>query len=145
MDIEGRAEATAGWSAASREFWGGALSSWRAVVGRKSRSDETALECRPTCPCGIVRPVGRIAAKGHRMSIKAVVADDHEVVRRGLASLLLGSGIEIVAEATNGEETVEKTLAHRPDVLLLDVRMPDHDDGLKALEQIRASYLRRAS
>ena len=71
------------------------------------------------------------------MSIKAVVADDHEVVRRGLASLLQGSGIEIVAEATNREETVEKTLAHRPDVVLLDVRMPDHDDGLKALEEIR--------
>lgn len=72
------------------------------------------------------------------MTIKAVVADDHEVVRRGLRSLLQGSGIEIVAEATSREEAVEKTLAHSPDVLLLDVRMPDHDDGLNALETIRA-------
>jgi len=69
------------------------------------------------------------------MSIKVLVADDHEVVRSGLASLLEGSDIKIVDEAQNGDEAVEKTVRHKPDVLLLDIRMSGRD-GLEALEQI---------
>jgi DNA-binding NarL/FixJ family response regulator len=69
------------------------------------------------------------------MSINVLVADDHEVVRSGLASLLEGSDINIVAEAQNGEEAVDKTVRHKPDVVLLDIRMPG-SDGLDALEQI---------
>jgi DNA-binding NarL/FixJ family response regulator len=71
------------------------------------------------------------------MSIRVVVADDHEVVRMGLASLLQDTGIEIVDQAANGEEAIEKVLFHRPDVVLLDVRMPHHD-GITTLEEIRA-------
>ena len=70
------------------------------------------------------------------MSIRVVVADDHEVVRSGLAVLLKDSDIEIVGEAVNGDEAVQQTLAHRPDVVLLDIRMPERD-GLSALESIR--------
>jgi DNA-binding NarL/FixJ family response regulator len=70
------------------------------------------------------------------MSIKVLVADDHEVVRIGLASLLKGTDIKIVAEATNGEEAVEQALKVRPDVVLLDIRMPE-TDGLAALEMIQ--------
>jgi DNA-binding NarL/FixJ family response regulator len=70
------------------------------------------------------------------MSIKVLVADDHEVVRSGLASLLKDSEIDIVAEAANGDEAVAKTMKHHPDVVLLDIRMPD-TDGLTALERIR--------
>jgi DNA-binding NarL/FixJ family response regulator len=70
------------------------------------------------------------------MSIKVLVADDHEVVRCGLASLLKGTDIKIVAEATNGEEAVEQALKVRPDVVLLDIRMPE-TDGLAALEMIQ--------
>ncbi|MCE9556538.1 MAG: response regulator transcription factor [Planctomycetes bacterium] len=69
------------------------------------------------------------------MSINVLVADDHEVVRSGLASLLEGSDINIVAEAQNGEEAVDQTVRHKPDVVLLDIRMPG-SDGLDALEQI---------
>jgi DNA-binding NarL/FixJ family response regulator len=65
-----------------------------------------------------------------------VVADDHEVIRTGLASLLQGTDIEIVDQAVNGEEAIEKALYHRPDVILMDVRMP-HRDGIAALEEIR--------
>ncbi|MGM0486559.1 MAG: response regulator [Planctomycetota bacterium] len=72
------------------------------------------------------------------MSISVLVADDHEVVRTGLARLLQGSEIDIVAEAENGEQAVEQTLRHAPDVVLMDVRMPD-GDGLVALEKIRAA------
>ncbi|MFO7902608.1 MAG: response regulator transcription factor [Pirellulaceae bacterium] len=72
------------------------------------------------------------------MSISVLVADDHEVVRTGLARLLQGAEIDIVAEAENGEQAVEQTLRHAPDVVLMDVRMPD-GDGLVALEKIRAA------
>lgn len=70
------------------------------------------------------------------MSIKVLVADDHEVVRSGLASLLKDTDIKIVAEAADGNSAVEQTLKHQPDVVLMDIRMPE-TDGLTALEQIR--------
>jgi DNA-binding NarL/FixJ family response regulator len=70
------------------------------------------------------------------MTIKVVVADDHEVVRSGLANLLKGSDIVIVDEASDGDEAVEKTMKHVPDVILMDIRMPNRD-GLSALEAIR--------
>ncbi len=70
------------------------------------------------------------------MTIKVVVADDHEVVRSGLANLLKDSDIEIVDEASDGDEAVEKTMQHHPDVVLMDIRMPNRD-GLSALEVIR--------
>jgi DNA-binding NarL/FixJ family response regulator len=71
------------------------------------------------------------------MSIRLLVADDHEVIRTGLKSLLAGSGIEIVAEAATGKETLKLTSQVKPDVVLLDIRMPD-GDGLATLEKLRA-------
>lgn len=70
------------------------------------------------------------------MAITVLVADDHEVVRTGLARLLEDSDITIVGEAENGEQAVEQTLKHNPDVVLMDIRMPD-SDGLAALETIK--------
>ncbi len=69
------------------------------------------------------------------MTIRMLVADDHEVVRTGLASLLVDSDIEIVAQAESGEQAVALAEQHQPDVVLLDIRMPDMD-GLDALERI---------
>lgn len=69
------------------------------------------------------------------MSIKVLVADDHEVVRKGLASLLEDTEIDIVAEAAGGDEAVRMAKKHRPDVVLLDIRMPE-TDGLAALDSI---------
>lgn len=70
--------------------------------------------------------------------IRIVIADDHEVVRCGLVSLLHGSNVEIVAEAESGDEAVKLAKKHKPDVILLDVRMAPGTDGLVALEKIRA-------
>lgn len=70
------------------------------------------------------------------MSIKLVIADDHEVVRAGLRSLCEGSDFEVVAEAASGEQAVALTLEHLPNLVVLDVRMPG-TDGLQALAQIR--------
>lgn len=69
--------------------------------------------------------------------IRVLVADDHTIVRRGLVSLLsLAEGIEVVAEAENGREAVEKTSLLAPDVVLMDVSMPLLN-GLEAAEQIK--------
>lgn len=70
--------------------------------------------------------------------MRVVIADDHPVVRMGLRSLLDGDhNIEIVAEATNGEEAVAAAALHQPDVILMDLRMPILD-GVGATKQIRA-------
>jgi len=70
------------------------------------------------------------------VSIKVVIADDQEVVRRGLKCLFANADIEIVAEAKTGDEAVSKTIKHKPNVLIMDVMMPE-TDGLDALEKIR--------
>ncbi len=71
------------------------------------------------------------------MSIKILVFDDHQVIRTGLASLFAGSEIEIVGEADSGKETLKQAQKLKPDVVLLDIRMPD-GDGLATLEKLRA-------
>ncbi|MEM8681368.1 MAG: response regulator transcription factor [Planctomycetota bacterium] len=70
------------------------------------------------------------------MSVRIIIADDHEVVRFGLRSVLSGSDIEIVAEANTGKAAVELALALQPDLVVLDIRMPD-GDGLAALGRIK--------
>src|ERR1700690_116865 len=71
-----------------------------------------------------------------RMSVKILVADDHEVVRAGLKSLLQGTDLKIIGEAATGEAALRLALKHNPDVVLLDVRMPE-GDGLTALGKIK--------
>ncbi|MHC4176105.1 MAG: response regulator [Planctomycetota bacterium] len=68
--------------------------------------------------------------------IKLLVADDHEVVRTGLRSLLADTEVTIVAEVSTGAEAVKYALENDPDVVMLDVRMPDMD-GLNALGRIK--------
>jgi DNA-binding NarL/FixJ family response regulator len=70
------------------------------------------------------------------MAIKLLIADDHEVVRSGLKSLLSSTDIKIVAEAATGEQAVRLALKHEPDVVLMDIRMPE-GDGLNALGRIK--------
>ena len=71
------------------------------------------------------------------MSVRCLVADDHEVVRSGLTSMFDGTEIEVVGQASTGEETVRMAKELNPDVISLDIRM-DNGDGLMALEQLRA-------
>jgi len=68
--------------------------------------------------------------------INLAIADDHEVVRTGLRSLLAGSEINVVAEFATGADIVKYTLENDPDVVLLDIRMPD-GDGLTSLGRIK--------
>jgi two-component system NarL family response regulator len=72
--------------------------------------------------------------------IRLLIADDHAVVRVGLASVLaLENDIEIVGEAASGDEAVRLYRVHRPDIALLDVRMPGKD-GIAALREICAEF-----
>ena len=70
--------------------------------------------------------------------IRVGIADDQQLIRGGFRSLLQSEdGIDVVGEAGTGVEAVELVRAQRPDVLLMDIRMPD-GDGLWATEQIIA-------
>ena len=64
-----------------------------------------------------------------------VIADDQALVRGGFRLILKAAGIEVVAEAADGEQAVAAVLAHRPDVVLMDVRMPVMD-GIEATRRI---------
>ena len=69
--------------------------------------------------------------------IRLLIADDHTVVRKGLCSLLTSKyGIEVVGEAENGIEAVEKAREFQPDVILMDMMMPEMT-GLEAIIEIR--------
>lgn len=69
-------------------------------------------------------------------TVRVVVADDNPVVRAGLGALLGGrADIEVVAEAADGREAYDAAVRHRPDVVLLDVRMPGVD-GISALPHL---------
>ncbi len=69
------------------------------------------------------------------MPVKIMVADDHDVIRAGVASMVKDSSIQVVGEAASGQQVVDQVGKLKPDVLLLDVRMPEMD-GLEALERI---------
>lgn len=69
------------------------------------------------------------------MSISVLVADDHPIVRAGIVSMLKDTEMKVVAEAATGNQAIEQAVKHHPDVVLLDIRMPE-TDGLEALERI---------
>ncbi len=71
------------------------------------------------------------------MSVKLLVVDDHEVIRTGFRSFFAGTDIEIVAEADSGAEAIKQAQKVKPDVILLDIRMPD-GDGLSTLDKLRS-------
>ena len=70
------------------------------------------------------------------MSINILIADDHQVVRTGLKTMLAGTEFNVIAEAIDGDEAVKLAAKHKPDLVLLDIRMPGID-GLAALSRIK--------
>jgi DNA-binding NarL/FixJ family response regulator len=72
--------------------------------------------------------------------MRVLVADDSVLLREGVVRLLEEAGFEVVAQAGDAEDLLRKTRAHKPDVAVVDVRMPptNTDDGLRAALEIRA-------
>ena len=69
------------------------------------------------------------------MSIRILVAEDEALIRMDLVEMLQGAGYEVVAQATNGQEAIDLALVHKPDLAILDVKMPVLD-GISAAEKI---------
>jgi DNA-binding NarL/FixJ family response regulator len=78
--------------------------------------------------------------EGGTATIRVLCVDDHPLVRKGIAAILANEAdIELVAEAGNGHDAVELFRRHRPDVTLMDLKMPQLD-GTAAVELIRSEF-----
>ena len=70
------------------------------------------------------------------MKTRVIIADDHAIIREGLKNLLENKGVTVVAIAKNGREAIDLTIAHEPDIVMMDISMPDLN-GVDATATIR--------
>src|SRR4051812_25445410 len=87
-------------------------------------------------------PTSDVPRESPAPPLRLVVAEDHDLLRLGVVSMLTGLGFEVVAQAGNADDVIRKVAAHRPDVAVIDVRMPptNTDDGLRAAITIRQAH-----
>lgn len=71
--------------------------------------------------------------------VRVLIVDDHPMIRAGAGAMLNAPGIEVAGEATTGEEAVARASELLPDVVLMDVQLPDFD-GLEATNKIKAEH-----
>ncbi len=110
------------------------------IIGMRERAELLGgtLDAGPTSRQPLHRSRSNPDPPGAHMSIRVAVVDDQALVRRGFALVLEHQDdIEVVAEAGNGIEAIDAVRQHRPDVVLMDIRMPEMD-GLTATATILA-------
>ena len=95
-----------------------------AAPGYAARSSPVSGRARPEEACSV--------------SIRVLLADDHRMLREGLRRSLTDEGFDVVGEADNGEQAVRLAAELQPDVVLMDVSMPEMD-GVEATRPIRAT------
>ncbi len=105
----------------------------------KARQRKTAEPEAPAPPT-TETPVIPSTAEGSGRRLRVVVAEDEALIRLDLAEMLAEAGYEVVGQAGNGKEAVSLTRQLRPDLVLMDVKMPVLD-GISAAEQIGADSL----
>ncbi len=106
---------------------------WRRDEGMRIEAAE--YYCKPLKPAILASAIWKQMDIG-KAEIKVLIADDHAMVREGIRTLLnLQKDMLIVGEATNGAEAVDKALELLPDVVLMDIVMPEID-GIEATRQI---------
>src|SRR5512147_567042 len=86
-------------------------------------------------PSGATHPDQR----GFRVSIRLMLADDHRMLREGLRRSMIDQGFDVVGEACDGDEAIRLADELRPEVILMDVTMPEVD-GVEATRQIRLEH-----
>jgi len=107
---------------------------WRRFEGMQLESEDYVT--KPIEPVSLVLRIQRLLEEATR-KIRVLVADDHTMVRDGICAVLtLQRDLDIVGEAINGKEAIEKVLRLLPDVALMDILMPVMS-GLEATRQIR--------
>jgi DNA-binding NarL/FixJ family response regulator len=87
-------------------------------------------------------PSSSSSSESAASALRVVVADDHVLLRRGVVSMLESQGFDVVGQAGDADELTRKVGAHRPDVAIVDIRMPptNTDDGLRAAVEIRHAH-----
>jgi DNA-binding NarL/FixJ family response regulator len=89
-----------------------------------------------------IRGTGNPSGHEPRERVRVVIADDSVLLREGIARLLDESGFEVVAKANDADELLRVVGAHKPDIAVVDVRMPPThtDEGVRAAHRIRAEH-----
>jgi serine/threonine-protein kinase PknK len=122
--------------------------SWPSPTGRRRQGARPGLDVRGVCRAvvlvidnrGVTAPANRAGAAAGRPAARVVLADDDVLLREGLASLLDRSGFDVVGQAGNGVELLAQVRAERPELAVIDIRMPPGHgtEGLQAARVIRA-------
>jgi len=109
------------------------LKGWRMGEGLQMEAED--FVARPIEPGALLPRIAKLLDKATRR-IKVLVVDDHAIIRDGIRAVLaLQSDVQVVGEAVDGRDALEKALQLSPDVVLMDIVMPEMN-GLEATKQI---------